>query len=144
MDIARIEQRAGVRATSEALWNILADLQGWHRWNPYEQGVDGTIAFGGAIGLTEALPGLPERRVKAAVGDWRPDAKLVWAEKRGMLFRMVRYFEIETLEPGSCIVATGAVFSGLRGELFHDRHRKAIKAAYGEIVEGWRAAAEAA
>lgn len=142
METARIEQRAGVRATSDRIWEVLSDLPHWDRWNPYETGVSGTIAFGGAVSLTEALPGLPERRVEARVGDWQPLAQLVWSEKRGFLFRSIRYFEIEELAPGNCVVATGAIFSGLRGELFHDSHRRAIKAAYGEIVEGLRQAAE--
>jgi len=142
MAIPRIEPRPGVRATSDAVWDVLSDLPGWDRWNPYETAASGTIAFGGAITLTEALPGLPERAVNARVGEWQPRAQLVWAEKRGFLFRMIRYFEIEELEPGNCIIATGAIFSGLRGELFHDKHRPAIKAAYGEIVEAWRGAAE--
>lgn len=142
MDIARIEQRAGVRATSDAIWDVLTDLSGWDRWNPHETGVEGAIAFGGSIALTETLPGMPERRVDARVGDWEPRAQLVWIEKRGFLFNMIRYFEIEELEPGNCIIATGAIFSGLRGELFHDKHRKAIRAAYGEIIEGLRAASE--
>ncbi len=144
MEIARIEQRAGVRATSDALWEVLTDLPHWERWNPYERGVEGTIAFGGSISLTEALPGMSERRVEARIGDWEPRAQLVWIEKRGFLFRMIRYFEIEEMSPGNCIIATGALFSGLRGELFHDKHRRAIRAAYGEIVEAWKAAAESA
>lgn len=143
MDIARIEQRAGVRATSDAVWDVLTDLAHWERWNPYERGVSGTIAFSGPITLTEALPGMAERAVEARVGDWQPRAQLVWIEKRGFLFRMIRYFEIEEMAPGNCIIATGAIFSGLSGELFHDKHRKAVKAAYGEIIEGWRVAAEA-
>lgn len=142
MDTARIEKRVGVRAPSDRIWELISDLPSWDRWNPHETGLEGRIAFGAPIALNEALPGLPERRVTARVGEWQPYAQLVWAEKRGWLFDMIRYFEIEELEPGSCIVATGAIFSGLRGELFHDRHRRAIRSAYEEIVEGLRLAAE--
>ncbi len=142
MDTARIEKRVGVRAPSDRIWELISDLPSWDRWNPHETGLEGRIGFGAPIALTEALPGLPERRVTARVGEWQPYAQLVWAEKRGWLFDMIRYFEIEELEPGSCIVATGAIFSGLRGELFHDRHRRAIRSAYEEIVESLRVAAE--
>ena len=143
METARIEQRAGVRATTDRIWEVLSDLPHWDRWNPYERSVTGTIAFGGVIGLTESLPGMAERRIEARVGDWQPGARLVWVEKRGFLFRVVRLFQIEQLEPGSCIVTSGIQFEGLRGELFHDKHKAAIKAAYGEIVAGLKAAAEA-
>lgn len=142
MQTARVEKRVGIRATSDRIWEIISDLSGWDRWNPYETAVEGTIAFGGTIALTEALPGLPERRVAGRIGDWQPYAQLVWTEKRGFLFSMIRYVEIEELEPGSCIVANGATFLGLRGELFHDKHRKAIRAAYGEIGENLRVLAE--
>ena len=64
-------------------------------------------------------------------------------EKRGLWFRSMRYFEIEELEPGSCIVANGFIFSGLRGEMHFDRHRKALRAAVDAVAEGLKTAAEA-
>jgi len=142
METARIEKRAGVRATSDRLWELISDLASWDRWNAYETDVQGTIAFGAPLTLTEALPGQPERRVTAQVAEWQPYAQLVWVEKRGWLFSVTRYIEIEELEPGSCIVASGAIFSGLRGELFHDKHRAAIRSAYADMVEKLRLAAE--
>ena len=143
MEIVKIEQRAGCRAPSDRIWTLLSDLSAWDRWNPYETEASGTIAFGSPITLMERLPGLPEQQVQAVVRDWQPLTQLVWTQKRGWLFNTVRYFEIEELETESCIIATGTIFSGLRAELFHDKHKKAIKAAYGEIIEGLRLAAEA-
>lgn len=142
MDTTRIEKRIGVRAPSDRIWEILSDLEHWDRWNPYETGVTGAVAFGGGISLTEALPGMAQRQVQARIGDWRPYSQLVWAEKRGWLFNAVRYYDIEELERGSCIVTNGVIFSGLRGELFHDKHRSKIRAAYEEIAEALRRAAE--
>lgn len=143
MDIARIEKRIGVRAPTDKIWEVIADLPGWDRWNPVETTVEGTIAFGGQIALTEAVDGLPERRVVARVGDWQPYAQLVWAEKRGLWFNMVRYFEIEQLEPGSCIAANGVIFSGLRGEMYFDKHRKTLRRAVDSVAHAWKEAAEA-
>jgi hypothetical protein len=78
------------------------------------------------------------------VGEWQPYSQLVWAENRGLWFRSMRYFEIEPLEqPGSCIVANGFIFSGLRGEMFFDRHRKHLRHAVDSVAEAWKAAAEA-
>jgi len=142
MDIPRIEKRIGVRAPTDRIWEVLADLSGWDRWNPVETGVEGTIAYGGQIVLTEAFEHLPERRVVAKVGEWQPYAQLVWAESRGLWFRATRYFEIEELEPGSCIVSNGFIFSGLRGEMFFDKHRKSLRHGVDAIAEGWKAAAE--
>ncbi len=143
MDIARIEKRIGVRASTDRIWELIADLPGWDRWNPIEASAEGTIAYGGQISLTETIDDLPERRVVARVGEWQPYAQLVWMEKRGLWFRSMRYFEIEELEPGSCIVANGFIFSGLRGEMFFDKHRIRLRHAVDAVAESWKAAAEA-
>lgn len=143
MDIARIEKRIGIRATTDAIWEVISDLSAWDRWNPIEKSVEGTIAFGGQIALTETIEGLPERRVLAKVGEWQPYAQLVWMENRGLWFRAMRYFEIEELEPGSCIAANGFIFSGLRGEMFFDKHRKSLRHSVDAVAEAWKAAAEA-
>ena len=139
----KIEKRVGVRAPSERIWEIIADLPGWDRWNPVETDVSGTIAFGGSVNLTEAIEGLPQRQATGRVADWQPNAQLVWTEKRGFLFNVVRYYEIEELEPGSCIVANGFIFSGFMGEGFHDKHKKAFKTACEAIGEALRTTAEA-
>ena len=143
MEIARIEKRIGVRASADRLWEIVADLPGWDRWNPVETSVEGTIAYGGQITLTEAIEGLPERRATVRVGEWQPYAQLVWMEKRGLWFRSLRYFEIEELEPGSCIVANGFIFSGLRGETFFDKHRSRLRRSVDSVAEAWKTTAEA-
>lgn len=144
MDIARIERRIGVRATPDQIWDLIADLPGWDRWNPVETRLEGAIAFGAEIALTERIGDLPERRAAMRVGEWQPYSQLVWAESRGLWFRSMRYFEIEPLEqPGSCIVANGFIFSGLRGEMFFDRHRKHLRHAVDSVAEAWKAAAEA-
>ncbi|MDP3803265.1 SRPBCC domain-containing protein [Brevundimonas sp.] len=144
MEIARIERRIGVRATPDRIWELIADLPGWDRWNPVETGLEGTIAFGSGIALTERIEGLPERRAATRVGDWQPYSQLVWAENRGLWFRSMRYFEIQPLEePNSCVVANGFIFSGLRGEMFFDRNRRPLRHAVDAVAEAWKTAAEA-
>lgn len=143
MDTAKIETRIGIRASTDAIWEVISNLPGWDSWNPVETGVSGTIAFGSDISLTEAIEGLPERRCVGRVGEWQPYAQLVWVENRGLWFRSVRYFEIEELEPGSCIAANGFIFQGLRGEMFFDKHRKHLRHAVDGVAEAWKAAAEA-
>lgn len=138
----RIEKRVGVRASSDRIWEILTDLSSWDRWNPIETRLEGTITYGGALTLTETIPGLPERRYTAAIGDWQPRAQLILQEKRGWQFTAIRYFEIEELEPESCIVANGIIFGGLRGEGFHDKHKKLIRPQYERIAETLKAHAE--
>lgn len=144
METARIEKRIGVRAPADPIWDLIADLPGWDAWNPIETAVEGTIAYGGSIALSEAVPGLPERRTTVRVGEWQPRAQLVWIEKRGLWFSSLRYFEIEEIEPGSCIVANGFIFNGLRGEMYFDRHRKLLRGAVDSVAEALKTAAERA
>lgn len=139
----KVEYRVGVRASAERIWSFIEDLPSWSRWNPVETEVEGAIAFGGQIALSEAVPGLPERRVAARIGDWQPGAQLIWTEKRGWLFNVVRYYEIDRLTPENSILATGMIFTGLRGEIYQDKNRKLLKPAMASIGEALRAAAEA-
>lgn len=142
MEIAKIEKRIGIRASTDSIWEVLTNLPGWDQWNPIEKALEGTIAFGADIALTETIEGLPERRVMSRVGEWQPYAQLVWAENRGLWFRSVRYFEIEELEPGSCIAANGFIFYGLRGEMFFDKNRKHLRHAVDAVADAWKATAE--
>lgn len=143
MDDAKIERRAGVQATSDRIWDLVSDLARWNDWNPYETDVEGAIAYGGRLTLTEAFPGQAERRTTAAVAEWRPRVRLVWTENRGFLFRTLRYIDIEEIERGKCVVSSAHRFAGLRGELHHDKHRNALREAHQAIVDGLKAAAEA-
>lgn len=142
METARIEKRVGVRADADRLWDLISDLPGWSHWNPVETGVEGTIGFGADLALTETIEGLGERRVTARVVDWQPRAQLVWAESRGLWFRVTRYYEIEELERGACILSNGWIFSGLRGEWFHDGRRPVLKRAAEAVGEAIKARAE--
>ena len=44
MDDTRIEKRVGVQATSDRIWDLVADLAGWSAWNPMDTEVEGVIA----------------------------------------------------------------------------------------------------
>ncbi|CAN5372550.1 hypothetical protein BH09PSE1_BH09PSE1_17850 [soil metagenome] len=139
----KVEYRVGVQATPERIWSFIADLPSWNDWNPVETQVEGAIAFGGQVILTEAVEGMPERRFTARVGDWQPNAQLVWIEKRGLWFGVVRYYEIQELGPENCIFANGMIFSGLRGEGFYEKHRKHLKPAVTLIGEALKTVSEA-
>jgi len=139
----RIEKRIGIRAPADRIWDVLSDFDGWSRWNPYETGVKAHLGFGAPVTLHEAIPGLAERDVRATLGDWQPNAQLVWSEKRGFLSRSVRYYEIDELEPGSCILANGFIFSGLLGEGFHDKNKGRLRQACQDIAERVKATCEA-
>jgi Polyketide cyclase / dehydrase and lipid transport. len=132
----RIQARVGLPVTSDEIWSRIEDLSQWQSWNPVEADVSGTIAFGGKLSFVEHIGGLPPRVTRAGVVDWQPQAQLVLAERRGFLFQSVRYFEIEKLGQQNCIFANGFLFGGLRGEMFHDRHRAALRQATEAVCLG--------
>ena len=138
----RIEKRVGIQASAERLWDILSDFPGWSRWNPYETDLEGQLAFGAPLRLTETWPDMAPRQVEGRINEWQPLAQLIWVEKRGWLFATVRYFEIEELEPESCILATGMLFHGLRAELFMDKHRRVIRHAFEDVCDRLKVVAE--
>lgn len=138
----RIESRIGIQAPTDDIWPLIETLGDWGRWNEVERDVSGTIAFGGAIAMTEHFEGLEPRAVNGKVVEWQPHAQLVIAEKRGLWFNTLRYFEIEQLEPGNCIFATGMIFNGLRAEMYHDKHRRLIKTAYAGLCDKVKLLAE--
>lgn len=142
MQTTRIENRIGVRASSEQIWDVIADLENWHQWNPYENNLKGSLGFQAPLTLTEAYPEFEDRQVQAVVGEWEPCGQLIWFEKRGFLFQTTRYFEIQPLESNACILSNGIVFSGLRGEMFHDKHRSKIRPALQTINEQLKALVE--
>lgn len=138
----KIEHRVGVKASAERIWSFIADLPSWSQWNPVETDLQGAIAFGGRIDLTETIPGLPERRVSVGVGQWQPYAQLVLMEKRGLFFNVMRYYEIDAQGPTSCILSNGLIYSGLRGEGYFEKHRRVIKPALVSIGEALRTVSE--
>ena len=139
----RIEHRIGVAASSERIWEIIADLERWSEWNELHVGVTGQIAYGGGLTLTEALPGEPPRTTTVTVPDWTPEMQLVWRDKRGFLSKSTRYFEIEALSATGCILANGEIFDGMIGEDWAIKRRRKFRDAFEAINRAIKARAEA-
>lgn len=130
MDSTRIDNRIGIRASAEQIWEVIEDLTGWQNWNPYERDVEGSFGFSTPLVFREAFPDLRERHVQASVSEWIPAGKLIWSEKRGFLSYSTRFILLDEVEKGATIITNGITFSGLRGEMFHDKHRARIRPAF--------------
>lgn len=134
----RVENKTGVPATSDAIWDVLTDLERWSEWNPVHVEASGAIGFGTPLTLLERIEGLGERRVQARVGEWVPRGKLIWAERRGWQFTSTRYVLIEELAARSCIVTVGELFGGMRGEGFFMKNRRALRLSCEAVNEALR------
>ena len=138
----KIENRVGIQAPIDTIWDLIFDLPSWADWNPMYARAEGKIAIGGTLSLTETIAGAT-RELEVRVLDWVPREQLHWLDNRAWLSRSVRFFEIEQLEPGRCIVGNGELFAGWRGERWAKRNRRLLKDAYEAVNEALRARAEA-
>lgn len=142
MDSTRIDNRIGIRASAEQIWEAIEDLSTWQQWNPFEQEVEGHFGFSSPLNYREVFPDVCERTVMASVSEWVPAGKLVWSQKRGFLSFSTRFIILDEVEKGATILTNGISFSGLRGELFHDKHRGRIRPVYQEMNERLKALVE--
>ena len=138
----RIENRIGVRPSSLRIWEVLAEVSAWPQWAALYPKAEGVIGLNRPLGLTEAVPGLPPRAATVTVTDYTPEQQLIWQDRRGFLSSSLRYFEIEPLTETSCVLANGEIFSGLLGERWAMRHRRALRQAYEDLNTALKARAE--
>jgi hypothetical protein len=113
-----IEDSTAIAASAEAIWAVLADVDGWGRWNPVYPEARGTMAIGGTIAMTIRLPGMKSQKSVAKVVRCEP-AREVWfgASVFGGLLRATRYITIAPAGDGGCHVVNGEAFAGLLGGL---------------------------
>ena len=69
----RIEDRIGVQAPAEVIWEIVHDLSSWAAWNPTYTAAAGEIRIGETLVLTLALPGQPPQEIRPKVLEWVPE-----------------------------------------------------------------------
>lgn len=127
----RVEHRLGVPASALDVWTVLADIEAWPQWTPLYPSVKGALRIGGTIQVTEQVEGFPPRDLEPRIGDWEPEAQILWTLKQasGFLTR-TRYIEIEKLAETGCIVSNGELFDGLASRYITRAHRRARYLAY--------------
>ena len=111
-----IEQRVGIQAPPEAIWEVIADIEGWRHWNPIYPRSEGKLRIGASLSLDVALPGQKLQTIKPVILDWVPNEQIHWRVRAaGGLVRTTRFLEIEKLHDTACIFANGEVFDGPLG-----------------------------
>ena len=139
----KLEHRLGIPAPAEAIWKILADIDGWSRWNPLYPAASGVIRMGAPLDLQVAIAGQPIRSIRPLVVDWIPNEQLHWRlTMLGGLVKSTRYFEIEELAPGACIFSNGELFDGLIGPTLAKRMAGPIRAGFAALGEALKAEVE--
>ena len=140
----RIEDRIGIQAPAELVWDILADLGRWHEWNPTYPQAAGQIRIGEVVTLTLALPGQPPQALTPRIMDWVPNEQLHWQLKMmGGLIKTLRYFEIEALGEASTVVDNGEIFGGLMGPSLGKRMGRSVRRGFQAMNAALKDRAEA-
>lgn len=130
------ENRIGVAAPVEVVWDVLSDLDGWTAWNPLYTRAEGRLLIDAKLSLDMKLPGEPGViPVQGQVIDWVPNNQIHWREK-SLLVETTRYFEIEKLTDTGCIFSNGVLQKGL-GVRYPSRRKVA------RLREGFRVMSEA-
>ncbi|HWE47267.1 MAG TPA: SRPBCC domain-containing protein [Caulobacteraceae bacterium] len=141
----RVEYRIGINVTPTRLWEVLADLDHWHGWNPMYPQASGKIAIGGVLHLLEHLANRPDRQVEARVLDWTPEAQLVLRIKEGAFAQRMQYFEIDPLagkDQAGCIFAAGTFFQGWNANGAAKTMGRSLKIGFGLMAEALKAKVE--
>jgi hypothetical protein len=148
----RIEHRLGIPAPASVVWEVLADVERWPRWNPLYTEAEGRLRIGGRLSLTESAPGREPAALTPRIIDWVPDAQILWrhSERWGLVNRL-RYLEIEKLSEEGCIFANGEDWYGRFARYVDRRRRRALyegmeamsHALREQAVELWRSRRDA-
>jgi hypothetical protein len=140
----RIENRVGIQAPAQAIWEVIYDVSRWHEWNPLYPAAAGQIRLGSTLDLTLALPGEAPRQIQPVVLEWVPNEQLHWRlSLMGGMVKSIRFIEIEQLAEESCIVSNGELFSGLMAVPMLKRVGRSVHRGFREMGEALKARAEA-
>jgi hypothetical protein len=140
----RIEDRIGVQAPAELIWEIVRDLHLWEEWNPTYTRAVGEVRIGEILTLDLALPGQPVQQIHPRVMEWVPNEQLHWQLKlMGGMIKTVRYIEITSLSEAGCIVDNGEIFGGLMGPSLGKRMGRVVRRGFQAMNEALKARAEA-
>lgn len=140
----RVEDRIGIQAPAEVIWEIVHDLSRWSEWNPTYPKAAGEIRIGAILDVTLALPGEDPQDLKAKVLEWVPNEQLHWQlSLLGGLIRTLRYIEITPLSETGCVVDNGELFAGFMGPSLGKRMRGPVRRGFLAMNEALKLRAEA-
>lgn len=133
------ENRVGIAAPAELVWEVLYDVDSWTQWNPLYPEVQGCVRTGEVLTLTQLLPGGEAEVLRPRVSEWVPNSHIYWHMAwLGGLVKVQRYFEIEAVSETGSIFANGDIFRGLLGPYVGNRLQRQLRAGYRAMGEALR------
>jgi hypothetical protein len=139
-----IEHSVAIAAPAEVVWEFIAELEGWKRWNPLYIGARGPLEIGATITMTVAIPGSKPARFQSTIVGLAANEWLEYrAQALGGLLRGTRYVTIARSGPESCVVANGEIMGGLLGPLVARRAGDRVQLGLQLMSEALQKVAEA-
>lgn len=99
-----------IRASSEQVWELLTDAEGFPRWNSTVTQIEGEIREGGRLRVH--VPGT-DQVFAPRVSDVIPRERLTWTGGFSPLFKGVRTFALRASDPEATDFTKAERFSGL-------------------------------
>jgi hypothetical protein len=140
----KIEQRVGIAAPVDDIYDLIADIGRWPEWSPIHQAATGELHFGAPVHIEERFEGLGVWEIDGVVADWSPLSHIhINVPKPFYAGKLIRYFEFEGLSETASFFTVGALFSGLLSEREGKRYGKFLRAGFAAFAETAKAKAEA-
>ncbi len=118
--MARHRTTFPIRASADAVWEVLTDFERYSEWNPSLPSISGELQPGSTVSLTLAMPGRPSVNVKAELGEVARGKRLTWHGNIGAdwLFAGTREFLIDEHADGTVSLTHVEDISGALFPLF--------------------------
>ena len=139
----RIQSRVGIQAPAFAVWDVLADLEGWKAWNPLFTEAEGRLAIGTLLSLRRVRPDGVGELEEVRILDWVPNEQILWTKTLAPFARVIGFLEIEALSDRGCVLSVGELFTGLVGERMGMARRRALTPGWTRLAEALKERSEA-
>jgi hypothetical protein len=135
------EASTSIRATSDAIWQILTDASQYKTWNNTIDKVEGRIAAGEKVSVHAKIS--PGRAFPLKVTEFVPGKKMIWASGMPLgLFKGERIFTLTERSDGTVEFRMRESFSGLLAPLI-ERSIPDLQPAFDEFAVDLKRRAEA-
>ncbi len=137
----KIENRIGIAAPAEVIWEVMAEVSRWPEWAAIYSRAAGEVRYGGVLNFTLALPDRSPRAFVAPILDWTPNEAIHWKTK-GFMMETVRFLEIEKYSDTGCAFSNGEIFSGYAVRYIPRSHLRALRHGFAALGGGLKERAE--
>ena len=138
-----IHAELGVGAPAQVAWEVLADLEGWARWNPVMRG-EGRFEEGARPLITIANPGAKPVELRPKIIRVEEGREIRWLRRLGVpgLFDSEFGMRIAAEDAGRCRFEQFGIFRGLLANAIVARNAKAFEMAFQAMGRAFKREAE--